>query len=139
MMLRPSNSLLGSSRAAQRASLRAERLRFFGRFWRGFRRSIALLFAAALDLLLLCGLPLSYVAAAYLALDVPARWMAHKNAYGRWGTPLFFLSLGVCGVGIARAAQNAEPIAPVRPKFAKAMFALSFVAALLFTITDLIP
>jgi hypothetical protein len=75
---------------------------------------------------------------AYLALDLPARWIAHRDAWGGRGVIIFLAALVVGLIGVARAVQNAAPIAPVRPQFAKAMLAVSWVAALLMTIGDLV-
>jgi len=137
LVLRPSSNLLGSSRHAHRASLRAERLKALWQIARAVKGTVSLLVGSVADLLLLCGLPLAYLFSAYLVLDLPARWFAHRNAYGKFGALLFLTSAALAFVGIARAAQNAPPIAPVRPKFAKAMLGLSWVAALLCTIGDL--
>jgi hypothetical protein len=137
LVLRPSSNLLGSSRHAHRASLRAERLKALWHVVRAIKGTVSLMVGSAADLLLLCGLPLAYLFSAYLVLDLPARWFAHRGAYGKVGALLFLASAGLAFVGIARAVQNAPPIAPVRPKFAKAMLGLSWIAALLCTIGDL--
>jgi len=50
---------------------------------------------------------------------------------------IFLASITMGLVGLVRAVQNSAPIVPVRPQFAKAMFGLSWVAALLLTIGDL--
>ena len=136
-MLRPSNSLLGSSRAARRANVRAERVKALGHAARGVRALVVALFGGAFALFLLCALPFVYLASAYLLLDLPARWLAHRPAWGGWGVAVFFAALVISIVGLGRAVQQSEPVAPVRPQFAKAMFGLSFVAALLLTIGDL--
>jgi len=136
-VLRPSNNLLGSSRSAHRANLRAERLRALWQIPRAVTSVVSSLVTAVVDLVLLCGLPLAYLASAYLVLDLPARFIGHRGAYGKLGALLFLAALGVGLVGISRAVQDAPPIAPVRPKFAKAMLGLSWVAALLFTIGDM--
>ena len=101
------------------------------------RGVISTLVAAVVGLVVLWGLPFLYLTAAYLALDLPARWLAHRGAWGGWGVLAFLASLTVCLVGIARAVQEAPPVAPVRPQFAKAMLGLSWFAALLLTIGDL--
>lgn len=134
-MLRPSNSLLGSSRAARRANVRAERARALVQVLRSARQALSTLFSTALHLLMLLGLPLLYLAATYLVLDVPARWMAHRPA--PYGGALFAAALAVCFVGVARAVQGAAPVAPVGPRFARCMLGLSFFAGLLLTIGDL--
>ena len=104
---------------------------------RFFKGTIVRLITMLVDLALLWILPFAYLAAAYLALDIPARWLTRRDAYGRWGLLLFAAAVAVELVGIARARRDAPPIAPVRPKFAKAMLGLSWVAAVLFTIGDL--
>ena len=136
-VLRPSNSLLGSSRATRRATLRVERLRTLAQIVRFFKGAIVRLVTLVVDLALLWLLPFAYLVAAYLALDIPARWIARRDAYGRWGLLIFAAAVGVELIGIARARRDAPPIAPVRPKFAKVMLGLSWVAAVLFTIGDL--
>lgn len=136
-MLRPSNSLLGSSKAARRANVRAERVKALAHFVRWVRTLVFGLVAAVFELLLLCALPFVYLAAAYLVVDLPIRWLAHRGAYGGWGAIAFVVALVISFVGLGRAIQGSEPVAPVRPRFAKAMFGLSWVAALLLTIGDL--
>ena len=136
-MLRPSSNFLGSSRSAYRARLRAERLRALWQVTRAIKHVVSTLVDAVWELSLLCALPLAYLAAAYLVVDLPARWLARRGAYGRFGLLLFLASIAVALTGILRAVQDAPPIAPVRPKFAKAMLALSWVAAVLGTIGDL--
>ena len=136
-MLRPSDGLLGSSKAARRASLRAERVKALGHAVRAIRGLVNGLVGGVFSVALLCALPFVYLAAAYLALDLPARWLAHRGAWGGWGLLIFLISLVISFVGLGRAVQGSEPVAPVRPKFAKAMFGLSWVAALLLTIGDL--
>jgi hypothetical protein len=137
LVLRPSNSLLGSSRVHQRASLRAERLRSLSSITRFFRGTVGRLYEAVVELALLWLLPFAYLAAAYLTIDLPARWLAHRGAYGRLGFALFAASIVVGVTGIRRAVKDAPPVAPVRPKFAKAMLGLSWAAAILCTIGDL--
>jgi hypothetical protein len=137
LVLRPSGSLLGSSRATYRASLRAERLRAFWQLGRLLKTLISSLVNALVDLALLVGLPFAYLAGTYLALDLPARWLAHRDAYGRWGLLLFAAAVAIACLGVIRAKRDAPPIAPVRPRFAKIMFGLSWIAAILCTIGDL--
>jgi hypothetical protein len=137
-VLRPYNSLLGSSRAARRANVRAERVKSLGHVVRSVRGLMSEVFAAVIDLVLLLIMPFLYVVSAYLALDLPARWIVHRAPWGNWGAPIFLGSLVVGLVGIMRAMRNAQPVAPVRPQFAKAMLGLSWLAALLCTIGDLV-
>ena len=136
-MLRPSNNLLGSSRAARRASVRAERAKAVSAAARGLRKTVGRLVQAVVGLLLLWGLPLLYLATSYLALDLPARWMAGRE-HATWNGALIFAGALVVGlVGLVRAVQGAPPVAPVRPRFARAMFALCWLFALLLTLADL--
>jgi hypothetical protein len=135
-MVRPSSSLLGSSRAARRATVRAEARRATLQLLRKLRHLFAAVLAAAIDLVLLCALPFFYLAAAYLVLDLPLRWLSHRNTPAGWGLALFVGAAIVCLTGISRAVQDATPIAPVRPKFAKAMLGLSWVTALLLVLGD---
>ena len=137
-MLRPSDGLLGSSRAARRANLRAERMKALGQVARGVRGLVRGLIALVVDLVLLWALPFLYLAAAYFAVDLPARWLFHRGAWGSLGLLIFIGSAVICLVGIGRAVQDAAPIAPVRPRFAKSMLALSWLTALLLTIGDLL-
>jgi hypothetical protein len=136
-MLRPSNSLLGSSRAARRANVRMERRKMI---WRALGAGAALvggLWGTAFDLLLLVGLPVLYLASSFLVLDLPVRW-ATGRAQPVWTSGLM-LAAGVVVslIGVARALQTAQPVAPVRPEFAKVMLGLSWLAALLLTMGDL--
>jgi len=136
-MLRPSEGLLGSSKAARRANLRAERLKMLTHAFRAVRVLVNGLVGGVLQIVLLWTLPFAYLASAYLALDLPARHFAHRGAWGGWGLLIFLISLTISFIGLGRAVQNSEPVAPVRPQFAKAMFGLSWVAALLLTVGDL--
>src|SRR5438105_8442728 len=92
-MLRPSNSLLGSSKAARRANVRAERIKSLGQTARGLVGLVVGLLGIAIDLVLLWVLPFVYLIAAYLALDLPARWLAHRGAWGGWGVLVFLAAL----------------------------------------------
>ena len=136
-MLRPSSDLLGSSRAAYRRGVRAERLKAVSHVFRLVKVSVVRLVKAAAALALLWGLPFAYLVAAYLVIDLPGRWLLHRDAYGGRGALLFLGAVALSLYGISRALHDAPPIAPVRPKFAKVMLGLSWVAAVLFTIGDL--
>ncbi|HET7788064.1 MAG TPA: hypothetical protein VFL36_18985 [Myxococcales bacterium] len=135
-MVRPSSSLLGSSRAARRATLRAEAWRATVQVFRKIRHLLAKVLSLATDLVLLCALPFFYLAAAYLVLDLPLRWISHRSAPGGWPLALFAGAAIVCLTGISRAVQDVPPIAPVRPGFAKVMLGLSWVTALLLVLGD---
>ena len=136
-MLRPSNSLLGSSRGARRAHVRAERRKMMGRAVGQGWGLVGDLWGTALDLVLLVALPFVYLAASYLLLDLPLRWLLGREAPTLLAGGEFLVALVVSLVGLARVLQEAEPVTPVRPRFARIMFALSWVAALLLTIGDL--
>ena len=136
-MLRPSNSLLGSSRAARRATVRAEWAKALGQAARGIRGLVSGLVAVTVDLVLLWALPFVYLASSYLALDLPARWLAHRETWGSRGVIVFLCAVVIGLIGLARALQDSVPIAPVRPRFARFMLGLSWLAGLLLTIGDL--
>lgn len=135
-MLRPSNSLLGSSRAARRANVRAERTKALGNMAKGSTSAVFALWGGVIELALLWLLPLIYLASSYLALDLPARWLWHVEPFSGWKLLLFLGAFVVCLVGLARALQGAEPIVPVRPRFARIMLAVAWFASLLLTISD---
>jgi hypothetical protein len=136
-MLRPSNSLLGSSRAARRANVRAERVKNLSALARWTRSAFGKTVNGVVGLLLLCGLPLLYLAASYLAIDLPLRWLSGREQFS-WNGLIFFLGAIIVGlVGLTRAVQGTPPLAPVRTKFARIMFGLSWLAGILMTIGDL--
>ncbi len=137
-MLRPSNSLLGSSRGARRAHVRAERRKFMGRaVGQGFGL-VGDLWGTALDLVLLVSLPVVYLGASYLVLDLPLRFLLRREAPTLLTGTGLVLALIVSLVGLARALQDAEPVAPVRPRFARMMLGLGWFTAVLLTISDLV-
>jgi len=137
-MLRPANSLLNSSRAAQRANINAERLKIFGHIARALKGLVNDVAGTALDLVLLCTLPLAYLVGSYLVLDLPARWVVHRQSATGTAALIFLAALAVSIVSLVRFAKGAEPIAPVRPRFAKTMLALSWLLALLCTVGDVV-
>jgi hypothetical protein len=136
-MLRPSNSILVSSRAARARSVRAERLRALWHFFRGISGFVSDLWRTALDLFLLGALPVIYLAGAYLVLDLPLRFLAHRQGPTLAAVGELLLAGAVSFVGIARAVQDAAPVAPVRPRFARAMLLLGWVTALLLVVADI--
>jgi hypothetical protein len=136
-MLRPSGSLLASSRSVRRRTLRQERMRALGHLWRRISAGASVLLGTAVDLLVLLLLPIVYLAAAYLALDLPLRFFAGKAQFTGLGFLAFLAAATISLVGVSRAAQGTPPVAPVRPKFAKAMLVAGWAAALLLTVADL--
>jgi hypothetical protein len=135
-MLRPSNSLLGSSRAARNRSIRAERAKALGGIVRGISGLSGGLVGTAWDLALLAVIPLAYLSAAYLTLDLPLRWMFAGAKFEWAGLGVWLVAFTVSIVGIVRAMQEAQPALPVRPVFARRLLALAWVAALLMAIAD---
>jgi hypothetical protein len=135
-MLRPSNSLLGSSRAARRASVRAERMKALSGFTRWARGAVAGTISGLFSVGLVLVLPFLYLAAAYLAIDLPLRWMFGREATSWKTLLLFFASVALGLLGLVRAIQQVPPLAPVRPQFARAMYALAWLAGILMTIGD---
>jgi hypothetical protein len=136
-MLRPSNTFLGSSRATFRRNVRKERVKALQGFVRAWRRTVGRVVDGVVGLFFLCGLPILYLCASYLAIDLPLRFLFGRE-HATWKTLLLFLGAAVVGlIGLVRAVQGVPPVAPVRPRFARAMFGLSWVAGILFTISDL--
>jgi hypothetical protein len=128
---------LDSSRAARRAHARAERRKFVAGSVRTVSVVVRDLRGSALDVTLLLALPLVYAAAAYLVVSLPARWVTRRTPFTGTSFLWFSGAVVISIIGLVRALQNAPPVAPVRPKFAKAMFAVSWAAALLMTLGDL--
>jgi hypothetical protein len=136
-MLRPTQSLLASSRSERRRAFRHGVARGV---WSRIRRLaliVAELAGAAWDLLVLCGAPLAYLAASYLVLDLPARWLFGGARFSWSGFLLFGGAAGLSALGVSRAMRSAPPVVPVRPAFARAMLGISWAVALLLTVADL--
>jgi hypothetical protein len=136
-VLRPSGSLLASSRAAQRRSFRIEIGRALSTLVRKTSAAVADLCGAAYDLAVLLGLPIAYFVAAYLVLDLPAGLISGRKHFSALGLLVFAVSVGVSLFGISRAMREAPPVVPVRPLFARAMLLAGWSAALLLTVADL--
>jgi len=136
-MLRPSGSLLASSRAAQRRSLRLEVARLASALIRKTSAAVADLAGTAVDLAVMLGLPILYAVAAYLTLDLPARLLAGRVHFTGFGLLVFLCGVCVSLLGISRMLHGAPPVAPVRPRFARAMLLVGWAAALLLTFADL--
>src|SRR5207237_5611322 len=75
-MLRPSQSMLASSRAARRLSAREDRRKALVRFLRFLFGMGASLCGVVFDLLLLAGTPLAYLAASCALFDLPQGWLS---------------------------------------------------------------
>src|SRR5476649_8234 len=100
-MIRPSNSLLGSSRAARRANVRAERVKHISALARWAKGTVGSTVTFAVGILLLWGLPILYLAASYLAIDLPARWLSGRGDMN-WSHLALFLAAVVIGlIGLA--------------------------------------
>jgi len=136
-MLRPSGSLLASSRAAQRRTVLLEVVRLATALVRKVSAALADLAGTAVDLAVMLGLPILYAAGAYLTLDLPARLLAGRVHFSGFGLLVFLASVAVSLFGISRMLQDAPPVAPVRPRFARAMLLVGWAAALLLTVADL--
>lgn len=136
-MLRPSNSILGSSRAARRAGVRADLTRMVTHVGKGVSRATSDLYGTAVDLLLLALLPPLYLAAAYLSLVLPLRWLFGREPLSLMGVGTWCLAAIVDAAGITRAVQGAAPIAPVRSPFARALLVVAWSTALLLAVADL--
>jgi hypothetical protein len=137
-MLRPSNSLLGSSRAVRRANVRAARVKNLSALARWARGTVGSTVSGVVGLVMLCGLPLLYLCASYFTIDLPVRWLSGREPMTWNHLALLLGSIAVGIVGLARAIQGAQPLAPVRPRFARLMFGLSWIAAILMTIGDVV-
>jgi hypothetical protein len=136
-VLRPSDSLLYSSRSARRAHVRAERQRAVAGWARGLIGVVRELIGIAWDLALLVGLPVLYLAGAYFVLDVPARWLFGGAPLTLAGVAQLLAGILVSLIAIARMLQQAPPIQPVTPQFARRALVVGWIAALLMTIGDL--
>jgi len=137
VMLRPSGSLLASSRAAHRRTFRVEFGRTLSVLIRKSSAAVVDICGAAYDSALLLVLPLLYFASAYLVLDLPAGLIAGRTHFSSLGLLTFAASLGISLLGISRAMRDAPPVVPVRPRFARAMLLAGWSAALLLTVADL--
>src|SRR3954462_407490 len=137
-MLRPSGSLLASSRAAQRRTVVLQGVRLLTALVRKTSAAMADLAGTLIDLAVMLGLPIIYAAGAYLTLDLPARLIAGKVHFSGLGFLVFLASVAISLLGISRTLQEAPPVAPVRPRFARAMLLVGWAAALLLTVADLV-
>jgi uncharacterized membrane protein len=129
--------MLASSRGARRLSAREDRRKALVRFFRFLFGVAGTLCGIAFDLVLLAGTPMAYLAASFALFDVPAGWMfGHKPLTGM-SLGVFAAAVLVSAFGFFRALQGAQPVAPVRPKFARAMLVLGWATGFLLAIADL--
>jgi uncharacterized membrane protein len=129
--------MLASSRAATRRSAREDRRKAVVRLFRFLFGAVGTLCGIVFDLVVLAGTPMAYLAASFAIFDLPAGWMfGHKPVTGL-SIGLFAAALLVSAFGIFRALQGAQPVVPVRPKFAKTMLALGWATGFLLAIADL--
>jgi len=137
-MLRPqSNRFLGSTRAERRRNMRREKARAVGAVFEGVR-GIGLALGAALSaLVLLWGLPLLYAASSFLVLALPLRWVTGREHPSLLGIGELLGAFAIAVIGILRAISGSEPIAPVRPVFARAMLGLCWLCAFLLVVADI--
>ena len=136
-MLRPSGSMLASSRSALRRTIRVEAGRLLTAIARRVSAVVADLVGSLADLLVMLGLPILYAVAAYLTFDLPARLFSGQSRFSSTGLLVFLAALGVSLLGLSRMLRGAPPVAPVRPKFARAMLLATWAAGLLLTLADL--
>jgi hypothetical protein len=137
-MLRPSTgSILGSTRAERRRNLRREQMRAVG----GAAKSATALGTGLVGLAFLLGLPwavpIVYLAGAYLALSLPLRWAAGHEAFTLTTFGEFAAGVVVTAIGAMRAQQKMEPVAPVRPEFARGMLFAGWAGAFLLAVCSL--
>lgn len=137
-MLRPSSgSILGSSRAAQRRAVRAERARAAGQVARFFAGLTGGTVGGVFELVLLCGLPVLYAVASFLFLALPLRLAFGGARFSLVGLLAWLAAAGLSVLGVVRAAQGAEPIAPVRPAFARNLLILMWIFSAVLAVADL--
>jgi hypothetical protein len=129
--------MLASSRAANRRSSRDDRRRALSRFVRFLFRVVGTLCGIVFDLVLLAGTPVAYLAASFALFNLPAGWLFGHRPLTGMSIGLFAGALLVTAFGIFRAVQGAQPVVPVRPKFAMAMLALGWATGFLLAIVDL--
>ena len=137
-MLRPSTtSILGSTRAERRRNLRREQMRAVGQT----AKSATVLGTGLVGLVFVLGLPwlvpVLYLAAAYNAVSLPLRWAAGHEPFTLASFGLFAAGVVVTAIGALRAQQKMEPVAPVRPEFARGMLYTGWAGAFLLAVCSL--
>ena len=137
-MLRPSTtSILGSTRAERRRNLRREQMRAVGQTAKTATALgtglIALVFALGLPWIL----PIAYLAGAFLLVSLPLRWAAGHEPFTLFSFGLWALGVAISLVGLIRAQQKMEPVAPVRSEFARGLLFAAWGAALVLAVCSL--
>jgi hypothetical protein len=77
-----------------------------------------------------------YLAASYLVLDVPARWLSGREPATLLGVAELAFGVIISLLALVRVLQQAPPIPPVSPQFARRALLAGWLAALLFTVAD---
>jgi len=136
-MLRPqSNRFLGSSRAERSRNMRRERVRAVSGLFDAVRGAVLLVTGVVVALVLLWGMPILYAASSFLVLALPLRWLTGRSQPTWLTMGELTAALAIAAIGLLRAAQGAEPIAPVRRVFARTMLGLCWLGALLLAAAD---
>jgi hypothetical protein len=83
-------------------------------------------------------LPILYLCAAFLFPALPLRWATGRGpptllAAGEW-----LLAGFICAIGVFRFQKRAEPLAPVRPVFARGLLLSAGAAGLFLALADLV-
>jgi hypothetical protein len=136
-MLRPKASFLGSSVAERRRNLRREQLRAVGQGVRAAAGAGQALFDLVRRLAGFWLLPIAYLAGAYLAASLPLRWAAGHEPLTLPSFGLWALGTAISLIGLFRVRTRAEPVAPVRPEFARGMLFAGWGGALILAICSL--
>ena len=139
-MLRPSTtSILSSTRAERSRNTRRETLRAVGQTAKTVGVIGTGVTAGAFGLLLPWAMPIAYLAAAFLLLALPLRWVTGREHLTLLASGEWLLAAAISAIGVARAAQGASPLAPVRPEFARGLLVAGWACALLLAIAELWP
>jgi hypothetical protein len=138
-VLRPSEgSILGSSRAARRRTLRRERMRAVGHTARMAGVLASGLSSGLLGFVLPIALPILYLGSAFLLPALPLRWFTGRAAVTPFAVSEWLFAGFICAIGIFRFQKRAEPLAPVRPAFAQWLFLSAGATGLFLALADLV-
>ncbi len=117
--------------------MRRERARAVGNVFDGVRDTFMLLVGVVVALVLLWGMPFLYASSSFLVLVLPLRWMTGHEPLTLLGFAEFLGAFAIACIGIFRAWQGSEPIAPVRRAFARTMLGLCWIGAALLVAADI--